>query len=119
MSPDQVASNRLSPNVVICWLARHDVAMRWVLAVVMCCLVMLLAAGWTTDRSVPLPDACSAKNIKHHMKLEVGVFTRHCGPAAALVRVNGKSFTIRGGYCRTSTLSFPVRLGIHAGSTSG
>jgi len=61
---------------------------------------MLLAAGWTTDRSVPLPDACSAKNIKHHMKLEVGVFTRHCGPAAALVRVNGKSFTIRGGYCR-------------------
>jgi hypothetical protein len=62
-------------------------------------MMVMLAAGWTTDRRPPLPDACSATNIKHHMKVKLGVYTRFCGPASVVVRVNGKSFTIRAGHC--------------------
>ena len=72
--------------------------MRWVLAAVACCLVLVLT-GWTAKRSVPLPPRCSTADTEQRAALKTGVYTRFCGPGSAVVRVKGKSVTIRGGYC--------------------
>jgi hypothetical protein len=53
-------------------------------------------------RSVSIPPKCSTADTEQRAALRTGAVTRFCGPASAVVRVRGKSFTIRGGHCGKS-----------------
>lgn len=63
-----------------------------------------------TRRALPAPPRCSAANTRHNAILRVDnptthepLYVRYCGPARAVVSVNGRTYTVRGGLC------FPLR----------
>jgi hypothetical protein len=88
-----------------------------VLTSVSCCSVVVVAAGWTRGAAVAPPRSSGASTSKvdsssaqHHL-LEVSLppvltkqqpwpaLTQFCGPITVNLRVHGRSFRIRSGYC--------------------
>ena len=68
-------------------------------------LFVLLLGAWPADAAAPIPPKCSALNTQRHATLRTGGlypqhwYERYCGPGRAVLRVGGKSFTIKGGNC--------------------
>jgi hypothetical protein len=87
----------------------------WRVAVLVVAAVFVVPALATqssgeTRRALPAPPHCSAANTRHNAILVVDnptthepLYVRYCGPARAVVLVNGTTYTIRGGLC------FPLR----------
>ena len=62
---------------------------------VACLAVGVCAAGAAT----PTPPQCSASDTQRHVTVETGSYTRYCGPGRAVLRIGGKSFTMKSGNC--------------------
>jgi hypothetical protein len=68
---------------------------------------LLLLTGWTTKAvSTPRPT-CSAADTRAHKTRVVGrgahhapLDLRYCGPARGVIDLDGRSYAIRGGWCR-------------------
>jgi hypothetical protein len=56
-------------------------------------------ASGKTRRALPAPPRCSAADIRRNAVLRVDPYFRYCGPARAVVYLNGKTYRIRGGFC--------------------
>jgi hypothetical protein len=97
----------------------------WTVAVLVVAAVLVVPALATqssgeTRRALPAPPHCSAANTRHNAILRVNnptthepLYIRYCGPARAVVSVNGTTYTIRGGLCwplRSTRLRTPRRL---------
>jgi hypothetical protein len=74
---------------------------------------LLMLAGWAAGASPQLPPQCSPADtqrgrILHSEEFKAGGLwsARYCGPGRAVVRVGGKSFTIRGGRCTSRRVGF-------------
>ena len=68
---------------------------------------VLLLTAWTTQAASPGRPGCSVKDTRRNTTLVVKggfhdapLYLRYCGPARAVVHLNGKAYTIRGGWCR-------------------
>jgi hypothetical protein len=96
----------------------------WTVAILVIAAVLVVPALATqssgeTRRALPAPPHCSAANTRHNAILLVNnptthepLYRRYCGPARAVVSVNGTTYTIRGGLCwplRSTRLSTPRR----------
>ena len=72
-------------------------------------VVLLLATGpaWTTSPAALTPPRCSPTDTKHQKTLtkpeprngQLPIYFRFCGPARALMRVNGRAYRVQGGSC--------------------
>jgi hypothetical protein len=73
--------------------------------VAICGFVLLLPA-WSTASPPPGPPRCSAADTRHNAILRANGYQRFCGPARAVVYLNGKTYRVQGGFClpRQSTL---------------
>jgi hypothetical protein len=70
-------------------------------------LVML--AGWAAGASPPLPPKCSSADAQRPGALvHGGSYLRYCGSGRAVVRVVGRSITIKGGRCTSRRVGFGV-----------
>jgi len=74
---------------------------------------LLTLPGWAVGAAPDVPPTCSAADTQRHATLfseaykAGGPFSvRYCGPGRAVVRVGGKSFTIKGGYCTAGRVRF-------------
>ena len=79
-------------------------------------LVALAMGAWAAEAAVPLPPECSAADTQRRAILFSGGwgtddkpgYSRYCGPGRAVVRVGGKSFTLKGGRCTSRRAGFGV-----------
>jgi hypothetical protein len=90
----------------------HNREMR--LALAASWVLLLMATGWRTGPVSLTPRQCSAADTKQQKTLVLPstgnpVYFRYCGPARALVRVNGRAYRIRGGRCIGDALGVPKR----------
>ena len=76
---------------------------------------LLTMAGWAAGASPQLPPKCSALDtqrgrILHSEEYKAGGpwAARYCGPGRVVVRVGGKTFTIKGGRCTSRRVGFGV-----------
>jgi hypothetical protein len=65
------------------------------------CAAVILLTGWTgrTAYKAKAPPRCSAADIRRNAVLRVDPYFRYCGPARAVVFLNGKTYRIQGGFC--------------------
>ena len=79
-----------------------------------CVALLIVIVSVTVVARIPAatPPKCSASDTQHHRTLH-GTATRFCGPARAVMRIEGKSFTITGGSCSGNRGS--VRMGVLPG----
>lgn len=69
------------------------------------CMSVLLLTAWTTKTS-PTPPRCTAADTRRNATRVVNdpssgkpLYFRFCGPARAVVYMNGRSYRIGGGHC--------------------
>jgi hypothetical protein len=69
-------------------------------------VLALLLVAWADGRSEASPPRCSPADSRKGVTLPSGkgvhdapLYLRSCGPARAVVRLNGKTYVIRGGWC--------------------
>jgi|SRR4249919_2250423 len=60
---------------------------------------VLFPTAWTTKAVSPTPPRCSAADTRRNAFLWNSLYSRFCGPARAVVHLNGKTYRIRGGHC--------------------
>lgn len=84
-------------------------------AIVTTAVAGLLVVGWTAGASPQVPPKCSALDtlrgrIVHSEEYKAGGpwAARYCGPGRVVVRVGGKTFTIKGGRCTSRRVGFGV-----------
>jgi hypothetical protein len=85
-------------------------------AIVGSVVAALVVAAWAAGASTPLPPTCSAADAQRGGILvsagwgtdDQPGYARYCGPARAVVRVGGKSFTFKGGHCTSQRARFGV-----------
>ena len=75
--------------------------------------VALMLVGWAAGASTRLPPPYSPADtqrgrVVHSQGARAGgpYSARYCGPGSAVIRVDGKAFTIRGGRCTSRRLGF-------------
>jgi hypothetical protein len=61
--------------------------------------LVFLVTAWTGGSALPAPPSCSAADTRHNALLVETPYLRFCGPARAVVYLNGTTYRIRGGYC--------------------
>jgi hypothetical protein len=81
--------------------------MRAALVFMVVCVLVVPASS--VGRPSLAPPPCSALDTKEQKNVYAPsrgnpVYIRHCGPARALVRLNGRAYRIRGGHCRRQAL---------------
>jgi hypothetical protein len=79
-------------------LTTHAFKLRVPLLAAIGTLVFLLMS-WTSGSAAPAPPSCSAAASRQNALLHDGPYVRSCGPARAVVYVNGRTYRIRGGFC--------------------
>jgi hypothetical protein len=74
---------------------------------------LLTLSGRAAGASPDVPPKCSPADTQRHAILHSETFKaggpwagRYCGPGKAVVRVEGKSFTITGGFCTPGRVGF-------------
>jgi hypothetical protein len=63
------------------------------------CSVALLLPAWSAASPQSGPARCSATDTRRNNVVRTDSYLRWCGPARAVVYLNGKTYRIRGGSC--------------------
>jgi len=74
-------------------------------AIVTASLLALALSAWPAEAAAPTAPKCSAADMKDGIASSGG-FLRFCGPARAVLRVAGTSFTFAGGRCTATRAGF-------------
>ncbi len=85
---------------------------------------VLVVAGWTTNGpSGPQPPECFSASIHHRATLTYfrggRVYERSCGPGRVVVRYEGRTHNILGGYCNGGRVPFGLTTAARDGAASG
>jgi hypothetical protein len=72
------------------------------------CSSVLLLPAWSTASTSPGPPRCTARDTRHNNIARANGYQRYCGPARAIVYLNGKTYRIRGGFCVPKRPGYPT-----------